>query len=62
MSIMGKMVRIPAGNTTNEHYNFVVAKPLVYFKETPSSNLRRVDQKREFFSTIYIKSQRGGKK
>ena len=29
MSIMGKMVRIPAGNTTNEHYNFVVAKPLV---------------------------------
>ena len=30
MSIMGKMVRIPAGNTTNEHYNFVVAKPLVF--------------------------------
>jgi hypothetical protein len=29
---MGKMVRIPAGNTTNEHYNFVVAKPLVLFK------------------------------
>ena len=27
---MGKMVRIPAGNTTNEHYNFVVAKPLVF--------------------------------
>ena len=32
MSIMGKMVRIPAGNTTNEHYNFVVAKPLVSIK------------------------------
>ena len=32
MSIMGKMVRIPAGNTTNEHYNFVVAKPLVQIK------------------------------
>ena len=27
--IMWKMVRIPAGNTTNVHYNFVVAKPLV---------------------------------
>ena len=26
---MGKRVRIPAGNTTNEHYNFVVTKPLV---------------------------------
>ena len=26
---MGKVVRIPAGNTTNVHYNFVVAKPLV---------------------------------
>ena len=26
------MVRIPAGNTTNEHYNFVVAKPLVLYK------------------------------
>ena len=32
MSIMGKMVQIPAGNTTNEHYNFVVAKPLVHIK------------------------------
>ena len=32
MSIMGKMVRIPAGNTTNEHYNFVVAKPIVFIK------------------------------
>jgi len=27
---MGKVVRIPAGNTTNVHYNFVVAKPLVF--------------------------------
>ena len=30
---MWKMVRIPAGNTTNVHYNFVVAKPLVFLKE-----------------------------
>ena len=29
---MGKVVRIPAGNTTNVHYNFVVAKPLVTIK------------------------------
>ena len=25
------MTRIPAGNTTNVHYNFVVAKPLVLY-------------------------------
>ena len=31
------MVRIPAGNTTNVHYNFVVAKPLVNIK-APSIN------------------------
>ena len=29
MEIMGKMVRMPAGNITNLHYNFVVAKLLV---------------------------------
>ena len=28
--IMWKVVQIPAGNTTNVHYNFVVAKPLAY--------------------------------
>ena len=28
---MWKRVRIPAGNTTNVHYNFVVAKPLVTY-------------------------------
>ena len=28
--IMWKVVRIPAGNITNLHYNFVVAKPLVF--------------------------------
>ena len=27
------MVRIPAGDITNLHYNFVVAKPLVDLKE-----------------------------
>ena len=27
---MWKIVRIPAGNITNVHYNFVVALPLVY--------------------------------
>ena len=27
------VVRIPAGDITNLHYNFVVAKPLVYTKE-----------------------------
>ena len=27
---MWKVVRIPAGDITNLHYNFVVAKPLVY--------------------------------
>ena len=37
---MGKVVRIPAGNTTNEHYNFVVAKPLVYIK-VPGLQLNR---------------------
>ena len=26
---MGKVVRILAGDITNSHYNFVVAKPLV---------------------------------
>ena len=31
---MGKVVRIPAGNTTNVHYNFVVAKPLVFIIES----------------------------
>ena len=29
MLIMWTVVRIPAGNTTNDQYNFVVAKPLV---------------------------------
>ena len=27
---MWKVVRIPAGDITNLHYNFVVAKPLVF--------------------------------
>ena len=29
---MRKVVRIPAGNTTYVHYNFVMAKPLVIIK------------------------------
>ena len=29
MYIMWKVVQIPAGDITNLHYNFVVAKPLV---------------------------------
>ena len=32
MKIKWKVVRIPAGDITNLHYNFVVAKPLVYMK------------------------------
>ena len=30
MYLMWMVVRIPVGNTTNLHYNFVVAKPLVH--------------------------------
>ena len=31
MQIMWKLVRILAGDITNLHYNFVVAKPLVKY-------------------------------
>ena len=32
MGIMWKVVQIPAGDITNLHYNFLVAKPLVTIK------------------------------
>ena len=34
MRILRKVVRIPTGNTTYVHYNFVVAKPLVYIYQS----------------------------
>ena len=39
---MGKVVRIPAGNTTNVHYNFVVAKPLVHIKIVSIFNVKYI--------------------
>ena len=44
---MGKVVRIPAGNTTNVHYNFVVAKPLVHIisEHTPKMTIQTIDLK-----------------
>ena len=44
---MWKVVRIPAGNATNVHYNFVVAKPLVlrYLTKIEISILERVKTK-----------------
>jgi len=55
---MGKMVRIPAGNTTNEHYNFVVAKPLVYIKILNDifSNLLNISVEDKFLSIIQTAS------
>ena len=37
------MVRIPAGDITNLHYNFVVAKPLVEIKffEQPLTDIKK---------------------
>ena len=36
------MVRIPAGDITNLHYNFVVAKPLVVFKANENVNEKQL--------------------
>ena len=35
---MWKVVRIPAGDITNLHYNFVEAKPQVVFKANENVN------------------------
>ena len=32
------MVRVPAGDITNLHYNFVVTKPLVEIRENDTNN------------------------
>ena len=42
---MWKVVRIPAGDITNLHYNFVVAKPLVFKKSTKESHQKFIKPK-----------------
>ena len=53
MEIMGKMVRIPAGNITNLHYNFVVAKPLVIIKELSAFAIKLELKKIILFKPIF---------
>ena len=43
-----KVVQTPAGKTTYIHYNFVVAKPLVYLKLTECQNIDRGVMSAEF--------------
>ena len=39
---MSMMVRVPAGDITNLHYNFVVAEPLVVFKANENVNEKQL--------------------